>query len=69
MVAAREIVTDDVHAIVTHLRKWIADAEVDVVISTGGTGLTGRDVTPEAFRSVFEKEIEWILCRLPPHQL
>jgi molybdenum cofactor biosynthesis protein B len=58
MVAAREIVTDDVGAIVSLLKKWIADPGVDAVISTGGTGLTGRDVTPEAFRSVFEKEID-----------
>ena len=57
-VAAREMARDDVGAIVAHLKKWIADPQVDVVISTGGTGLTGRDVTPEAFRSVFEKEID-----------
>lgn len=58
VIAAREIVTDDIAAIVAHLKAWIADPNVDVVISTGGTGLTGRDVTPEAFRSVFEKEID-----------
>ena len=58
IVAAREIVLDDKAAIATHLKKWIADPGVDVVISTGGTGLTGRDVTPEAFRGVFEKEID-----------
>jgi molybdopterin adenylyltransferase len=58
IVAAREIVLDDKAAIATHLKKWIADPDVDVVISTGGTGLTGRDVTPEAFRGVFEKEID-----------
>src|ERR1051325_11897053 len=46
--AAREIVTDDVEAIRAVIRKWIADAGVDVVITTGGTGFTGRDVTPEA---------------------
>ena len=54
---ARQIVTDDEAAIVTKLREWIADPDVDVVISTGGTGVTGRDVTPEAFASVYEKEI------------
>src|SRR5512145_1696376 len=57
-VADRVIVTDDVDAIAGQLRKWISDPTIDVVISTGGTGLTGRDVTPEAFRSVFEKEID-----------
>lgn len=58
MVAAREIVRDDKELIAAQLTRWIADTAVDVVISTGGTGLTGRDVTPEAFRSVFEKEID-----------
>jgi molybdenum cofactor biosynthesis protein B len=56
-VVARKIVRDDVAAIVTQLQEWIADPEIDVVISTGGTGVTGRDVTPEAFQSVYEKEI------------
>jgi molybdenum cofactor biosynthesis protein B len=56
-VAARQIVRDDKAAIVAQLRAWIADPNIDVVISTGGTGVTGRDVTPEAFQSVFEKEI------------
>ncbi|MDG2286202.1 MAG: molybdenum cofactor biosynthesis protein B [Alphaproteobacteria bacterium] len=56
--AAREIVKDEVENIAAQLRLWIADPKVDVVISTGGTGVTGRDVTPEAFKSVFEKEIE-----------
>jgi molybdenum cofactor biosynthesis protein B len=55
--AARAIVRDDVAAIVGQLRAWIADPAIDVVISTGGTGVTGRDVTPEAFHSVYEKEI------------
>ncbi|MCH8183033.1 MAG: molybdenum cofactor biosynthesis protein B [Proteobacteria bacterium] len=54
---ARGIVTDDESAIAAKLREWIADPGVDVVISTGGTGVTGRDVTPEAFASVYEKEI------------
>jgi len=57
-VAARTIVRDDIAAIVAQLKAWIADAAIDVVIATGGTGVTGRDVTPEAFRQVYEKEIE-----------
>jgi molybdenum cofactor biosynthesis protein B len=56
--AARAIVRDEVDAIVAQLRAWIADPQVDVVISTGGTGVTGRDVTPEAFEQVYEKKIE-----------
>ena len=56
-VAAREIVKDEQADIVARLKSWIADPEVDVVISTGGTGVTGRDITPEAFQAVFEKEI------------
>jgi molybdenum cofactor biosynthesis protein B len=51
------IVRDDKRAIVAKLKRWIADRNVDVVIATGGTGVTGRDVTPEAFASVYEKEI------------
>lgn len=58
IVAGRVIVPDEKPRIVDRLTAWIADPEIDVVISTGGTGLTGRDVTPEAFRSVFEKEID-----------
>ncbi len=53
----RKLVRDDVAAIEAELRAWIADPKVDVVISTGGTGITGRDVTPEAFARVMEKEI------------
>lgn len=56
--ADRAIVTDDTDKIVEKLNQWIGDKEIDVVISTGGTGLTGRDVTPEAFHSVYEKEID-----------
>ena len=56
-VAARKIVRDEQSAIIAQLKAWIADTNIDVVISTGGTGVTGRDVTPEAFQSVFEKEI------------
>jgi molybdenum cofactor biosynthesis protein B len=57
-VAARRIVRDEQAAIVEQLRAWIADPAIDVVISTGGTGVTGRDITPEAFESVYEKKIE-----------
>ena len=56
-VAARKIVKDETVAIVAQLRTWIASSDIDVVISTGGTGVTGRDVTPEAFAEVYEKEI------------
>ena len=58
VLADRAIVKDDVEQIRARLRAWIADPAIDVIISTGGTGLTGRDVTPEAFKSVYEKEIE-----------
>jgi molybdenum cofactor biosynthesis protein B len=55
--AERRILRDDKVAIVAQLRRWIADPKVDVVIATGGTGVTGRDITPEAFHEVYEKEI------------
>lgn len=54
----RQIVKDDVRAIRALVRKWLKRADLDVVISTGGTGLTGRDVTVEAMRALFEKEID-----------
>jgi molybdenum cofactor biosynthesis protein B len=57
-VAARAIAKDDAGVIERHLRGWIADPEIDVAITTGGTGITGRDVTPEAFDRVLEKRIE-----------
>ncbi|PTQ73474.1 molybdenum cofactor biosynthesis protein B [Celeribacter persicus] len=57
-VADRKIVTDDRALIRDTLQAWIDDKDVDVVISTGGTGLTGRDVTVEAHRDVYEKEID-----------
>ncbi len=57
VLADRAIVRDDAALIAARLGDWIADPLVDCVISTGGTGVTGRDVTPEAFASVWEKEI------------
>ncbi len=56
--ADRAIVTDDVSVIQAKVKSWIDDDGVDAVISTGGTGLTGRDVTPEALEAIFEKRIE-----------
>ncbi len=57
LLAGKIIVKDEQDAIVAQLRQWIADPEIEVVLATGGTGVTGRDVTPEAFASVYEKEI------------
>ena len=57
VLADRAIVRDDADLIVARLHYWIDDPEVDCVISTGGTGVTGRDVTPEAFARVWDKEI------------
>lgn len=56
--AERSIVKDDVEAIRKIVQSWIDSSDVDVVITTGGTGFTGRDITPEAVRPLFEKEIE-----------
>src|SRR5690348_9398987 len=58
VLAARMLLRDDQQEITAQLQEWITDPAIDVVISTGGTGLTGRDVTVEAFQSVFEKEID-----------
>ena len=58
VLGARTIVIDDQTRIAAQLRDWIGDPQIDVVISTGGTGLTGRDVTVEAFHSVLEKVID-----------
>ena len=58
VLAARGIVPDDRAVIADQLRAWCADTGVDVILTTGGTGLTGRDVTVEAHRDVYEKEIE-----------
>jgi molybdenum cofactor biosynthesis protein B len=56
--ADRAIVTDDVEKIRARVKAWIADPAVDVVITTGGTGFTGRDVTPEALEPLFEKRMD-----------
>lgn len=58
ILADRKIVADERALIADQLRAWCADDGIDVVISTGGTGLTGRDVTVEAHRDVYEKEID-----------
>ena len=57
-IAARAIVTDDAEKIRAQVKAWIADPGIDVVISTGGTGFTGCDVTPEAIEPLFEKRME-----------
>jgi molybdopterin adenylyltransferase len=57
ILADRQIVKDEVSDIQAVVKNWIASDKVDVVISTGGTGVTGRDITPEAFTGLYEKEI------------
>jgi molybdenum cofactor biosynthesis protein B len=57
-VADRAIATDDAEAIRARVKGWIADPLVDVIITTGGTGFTGRDVTPEAIEPLFEKKMD-----------
>ncbi|WP_099865232.1 molybdenum cofactor biosynthesis protein B [Pararhizobium haloflavum] len=56
--AARAIVTDDVEQIRDQVRAWSATEEIDVIITTGGTGFTGRDVTPEALEPIFDKRMD-----------
>lgn len=56
--AARAIVIDDVEKIREQVKAWIADPGIDTVITTGGTGFTGRDVTPEAIEPLFEKRMD-----------
>ncbi len=56
--AARDIVIDDIDAIRAKVKIWIADAGIDAIITTGGTGFTGRDVTPEAIEPLFEKRMD-----------
>ncbi|MDE0993004.1 MAG: molybdenum cofactor biosynthesis protein B [Rhodospirillales bacterium] len=57
ILADRKIVKDEVPLITAQLKAWVDDPAIEVVISTGGTGVTGRDVTPEAFAEVWEKDI------------
>src|ERR1700736_3941247 len=57
MLAAREIIVDDVDAIRIIIKRWIADPRVEDIITTGGTGFTGRDVTPEEVGPLFEKQM------------
>lgn len=57
ILAAREIVRDDTDAIVARLNAWIDDLQIDVILTTGGTGVTGRDVTPEAVERIADKMI------------
>lgn len=56
--AARNIVTDDVDAIRNQVKLWVADPGIDIVITTGGTGFTGRDVTPDAIEPLFDKRMD-----------
>ncbi|CEJ87625.1 Molybdenum cofactor biosynthesis protein B [Hyphomicrobium sp. GJ21] len=58
VVADRKLVRDDANAITAAVKGWIDDSQIDCVITTGGTGFTGRDVTPEAVKPLFEKDIE-----------
>ena len=58
VIASSCIVPDEKNQIVTILEKWVSDKKIDVILSTGGTGLTGRDVTVEAHRQIYDKEIE-----------
>ncbi len=58
ILAARTILPDDRDRLVDQLRRWSADPDIDAIVTTGGTGLTGRDVTVEAHRDVYDKEID-----------
>ncbi|WP_018633127.1 molybdenum cofactor biosynthesis protein B [Neomegalonema perideroedes] len=58
LLAARDLMPDDRAALEARLRLWIANPEIDVILTTGGTGLTGRDVAVEAHQAVYEKEID-----------
>ena len=68
-VAERSVVTDDIEAIRSRIKAWIADPVIDAIITTGGTGFTGRDITPEAIEPLFEKKMDGILGAVPGDQL
>lgn len=70
LLAARDIVQDEIASIQACLRAWIEDAAIDAILTVGGTGITGRDVTPEALRPVFDKELPGFgeLFRMLSHQ-
>jgi molybdenum cofactor biosynthesis protein B len=56
--AVRELVKDDVHAITAEAKAWSSDTEIQIILTTGGTGLTGRDVTVEAIKPLFDKTLD-----------
>jgi len=56
--AARDVVADDIQAIRTRIKSWTTSGDIDAIVTTGGTGLTGRDVTPEAIEPLFDKRID-----------
>jgi molybdenum cofactor biosynthesis protein B len=56
--AARALVSDDANLIQTHVKTWAAQADIDVILTTGGTGFTGRDVTPDALEPLFDKKMD-----------
>ena len=68
-VIERAIVPDEVETIRTRVREWIAATAIDVIITTGGTGFTGRDVTPEAVEPLFEKHMEGFATLVPDGEL
>jgi molybdenum cofactor biosynthesis protein B len=57
-IAERSIVPDDIESIRARVKAWVADPVIDVIITTGGTGFTGRDVTPEAIEPLFDKKMD-----------
>ncbi len=58
ILADRSIVQDDIHSIQTQVKAWVENLDIDIILTTGGTGFTGRDVTPEAIEPLFEKKMD-----------